>query len=81
MSIQESRTVELATVGFTDEYRVELRQRRKRQDYAPAQARALAAELREQADAAEAAIDEDMHERHARLSEYQIRTEAGEVVL
>ncbi|PRI11904.1 hypothetical protein [Leucobacter massiliensis] len=81
MAIREHITVDIATVDINDEYRVELRQRRKRQDYSPAQARALAAELIYQALAAENAIDEDMHERRGRLVEGQIRTLSGEVVL
>ncbi len=81
MAIRESIVVDVAEVQATDDYRVELRQEKKRTNYSTTQARDLALELIEAAERVDAAIAEDMAERGLRLSEGVIRTEGGEVVL
>lgn len=81
MSIQETITINLAEVSATDDYRVELRQEKKRTTYTIQQARDLALELIEAAEQVDAAIEEDLAERGLRLAENTIRTENGEVAL
>lgn len=81
MAIREQITVDVATVEVNDEYRVELAQLRKVQDYSPQQAIDLAAELHAAAERALAMIDEDMDARLERMSAATPRTVTGEVVL
>lgn len=81
MAIRENIVVDIATVEMNDEYRVELTQLRKVTDYSPAQARKLAKELNDVADAADEAIADDMHERLQRMNAATPRTVTGEVVL
>ena len=81
MAIREKITVDIATVEMNDEYRVELAQLRKVQDYSPRQAHDLANELVQMADAADEAIADDMHERLQRMNAATPRTVRGEVVL
>ncbi|WP_336991061.1 hypothetical protein [Leucobacter sp. VD1] len=81
MSIREQITVDIATVEINDEYRVELAQLRKVQDYSPEQARALADELIERANAADEMIADHMHEQLQRMTASTPRTITGEVVL
>lgn len=81
MAIRENIVVDIATVEMNDEYRVELTQLRKVTDYSPAQARKLAKELNDVADAADEAIADDMHERLLRMNAATPRTVTGEVVL
>lgn len=81
MAIREQITVDVATVEVNDEYRVELAQLRKVQDYSPQQAVDLAAELHAAGERALAMIDEDMDVRLARMTAATPRTVTGEVVL
>lgn len=81
MAIRENIVVDIATVEMNDEYRVELTQLRKVTDYSPEQARKLAKELNDVADAADEAIADDMHDRLLRMNAATPRTVTGEVVL
>lgn len=81
MAIRESIVVDIAEVQATDDYRVELRQERKRTTYSTTQARDLALELIEAAERVDAAIAEDMVARGLRMTESVVRTDDGEVVL
>ncbi len=81
MSIHERITINLAEVTATDDYRVELRQMRKRTTYTTSQARDLALELIEAAERIDAAIEEDLADRGLRLEAAAIRAESGEVAL
>lgn len=81
MAIREQITVDVATVEVNDEYRVELTQLRKVQDYSPQQAIDLAAELHAAAERVIAMIDEDMDARLERMTAATPRTVTGEVVL
>ncbi|WP_449281229.1 hypothetical protein [Leucobacter sp.] len=81
MAIQETITVELAEVTVDDDYRVELTQLRKVQDYSPEQARDLANDLVNAADNAERMLAEHVAERRDRMTSAAPRTVTGEVVL
>lgn len=81
MAIQETITIELASVEVDDELRVELRQEKKRTRYTSSQARDLAVELIHAADRADQLIVEDMAERGLRLAHGMVVAEDGEVVL
>lgn len=81
MAIQETIIVDIAEVIVNDDYRVELMQLRKVVDYSPQQARDLANELIHAADAADASIAEDMHERLVRMNAATPRAASGEVIL
>lgn len=81
MSIRETLIVEVAEVEATDDYRVELRQMRKRTTYTTSQARDLALELIEAAERVDAALADDMTERGLRMAAAEIRTDTGEYVL
>lgn len=81
MAIQETITVELASVEVDDELRIELRQEKKRMRYTASQARDLALELIYAAERVDVLIVEDMTERGLRLSHGMVVTESGEVVL
>lgn len=81
MAIRENITVDIASVEVSDEYRVELRQEKKRTAYSVQQARDLALELIEAAEKVDALIDEDMAARGLRLEHGLIIANDGEVVL
>lgn len=81
MAIQEKITVELASVEVDDEYRIELRQEKKRMQYTSAQAKNLALELIYAAERVDSLIDEDMVERGLRLAHGLVVTDEGEVAL
>ncbi|GAB2567330.1 hypothetical protein [Leucobacter ruminantium] len=81
MAIQENITIELASVEVDDEYRIELRQEKKRMRYTVSQARDLATELMYAAERVDTLIAEDMAERGLRLTHGVIVTDDGEVVL
>lgn len=80
MAIRETIVVDVAEVQATDDYRVELRQEKRRTVYTTRQARDLALELVEAAEKVDAALAEDMDERGERLRAAQVMC-AGEVVL
>lgn len=80
MAISETIVVDVAEVLATDDYRVELRQEKKRTVYTTQQARDLALELVEAAEKVDAALAEDMDERGARLRAARVMCD-GEVVL
>ncbi|WP_449278019.1 hypothetical protein [Leucobacter sp. GX24907] len=81
MAIRESIVVDIAEVQATDDYRVELRQERKRTTYTTSQARDLALELIEAAERVDLAYGQDMADLGERLTAGVIRTDDGEVVL
>lgn len=81
MAIRESIIIDVAEVQATDDYRVELRQEKKRTTYSTQQAKDLALELIEAAERVDLAIAEDMEARGLRLTGAMIRAEHGEVVL
>lgn len=81
MAIREQIIVDIAIVDVGDDYQVELWQEKKLTSYSVQQARDLALELIQAAESAEAAIAEDMEARGLRLTEAEIRTATGEVVL
>ncbi|QAB18712.1 hypothetical protein Leucomu_13045 [Leucobacter muris] len=81
MAIRESIVIDIAEVQVTDECQVELRQEKKRTTYSSEQARDLALELVEAAEAADRAIAEDMAERGLRMVHGMVVAEGGEVVL
>lgn len=81
MAIQETITVELASVEVDDELRIELRQEKRRMRYTASQARDLAIELINAAERVDVLIVEDMADRGMRLVHGMVATEDGEVVL
>lgn len=81
MAIQETITVELASVEVDDELRIELRQEKRRMRYTASQARDLAIELIDAAERVDVLIVEDMADRGLRLAHGMVATEDGEVVL
>lgn len=81
MAIREQIIIDVATVDVTDEYRVELRQEKKRTSYSTQQARDLALELIEAAEKVDQAIAEDMEARGLRLADAEVRGADGTVVL
>lgn len=80
MAIQETIVIELASVEATDDYRIELRQDKKRTTYSMQQARDLALELLHQVDKVDEAFREEMTARGVRLKDAEVR-HCGEVVL
>lgn len=81
MAIQETITVELASVEVDDELRIELRQEKKRMRYTASQARDLALELIYAAERVDVLIVEDMAERGLCMVHGMVVAEGGEVVL
>jgi Asp-tRNA(Asn)/Glu-tRNA(Gln) amidotransferase C subunit len=72
MAIQDQIMVELASVEVSDSYQVQLRQHRRRVEFTPEQARDLANELINVADAAEQLQDVDVRASRTR-SELETR--------
>lgn len=81
MAIRETIIVDVAEVDVTDDYRVELRQEKKRTMYTSQQARDLALELVEAAERLDSEISAEMEDLGARLERDTLRTPEGERVL
>jgi hypothetical protein len=67
MAIRETIVVDVAEVQPTDDYRVEVRQRKRRTQYTTDQVRDLANELIEAAEKVDASIAEDIDDRGERM--------------
>lgn len=76
MAIFEQPVVEIANVEINDEYRIELKQFRKRVDYTPDQADQLATELIDKA----ATVREMLARQNAELRERLRSVSASEVL-
>ena len=81
MAIRETIVIDVAEVEATDDYRVEVRQRKRRTQYTTEQARDLANEIIDAAERVDAAVAEDLAVRGLRLVTATITTPEGEVVL
>lgn len=81
MAIEEQMTVTVAEVEVNDEYRVELHQVRRRVDYSPEQAEALAGELQAAARASRRMLAEQLATMAQRAESSQPLMIDGEAVL
>ena len=80
MAIEEQATVILAAVEVTDEHRVQIEMLRRRQDFTPDQAEALAEELLRSATFARQTLGEQLEQLAGRMAGTPIESN-GEVVL
>lgn len=81
IAVREQITIDVVTVDVTDEYRVELRQEKKRANYSTQQARDLVFELMEVTDKVDQAIADGMEARGLRFAGAAIIGADGTVIL